>query len=50
MKFVEQKYSEDMHHVLAEELLLEEEPSEEQIKLINEKLTANTVFKKYLEK
>ena len=47
---MEQKYSEDMHHVLAEELLLEEEPSEEQIKLINEKLTANTVLKKIFGK
>ena len=50
LKFVEQKYSDDMHHVLAEELLLEEEPSEEQIKLINEKLTANTVLKKIFGK
>lgn len=50
LRFVEHKYPDDMHHLLAEELIEVETPSEEQIKLVNEKLTANTVLKKIFGK
>lgn len=46
LKFVEYKYSNDMHHLEAEEVLQVENPGEEQIKYVNDKLKANTVLKK----
>ncbi|WP_236355027.1 type I CRISPR-associated protein Cas8a1/Csx8 [Konateibacter massiliensis] len=46
LKFVEYYFSEDMHHMEILKRLKREEFSEEEIKAINEKLTANTVLKK----
>lgn len=50
LEFAEDYFVEDMHHVQAEHMLLKEEFSEEDIKAINEKLTANTVLKKLFSK
>lgn len=46
LKFVEYKYSDDMHHVVIENILQVSNPNEDQIKLVNDKLSANKVLKK----
>ena len=38
LEFVEHNYGEELHHKLVEDILLQEELSEEQIKILNEKL------------
>lgn len=48
--FVEYKYCQDMHHKVIEDILKEENPSDDQIKLVNEKLSANVVMKKVFQK
>lgn len=45
LKFVENKYSDDMHYRVVEGLLKKDEFTEEEIKFINEKLQANTIMK-----
>lgn len=44
--FVEREYPEDMHHVQAENILKAGNTDESSIKIVNEKLAANTVLKK----
>lgn len=46
LDFVEYKYGEELHHRAVENILSNEEITEEQLKLVNEKLVANTVMKK----
>ena len=51
LEFVEYNYGEELHHKLVENILLQEEFSEEQIKIVNEKLahkngSSNTIMKK----
>ena len=51
LEFVEHNYGEELHHKLVEDILLQEELSEEQIKIVNEKLanksgSSNTIMKK----
>ncbi|MBQ3422269.1 MAG: type I CRISPR-associated protein Cas8a1/Csx8, partial [Romboutsia sp.] len=50
LEFVESKYSEKLHHKLVESLLKQDEISEEQIKLVNDKLKANTIMKNKFSK
>lgn len=50
LKFVESKYGEEFHHKVVENILSNEEISDEQMKLINEKLSANTIMKKTFNK
>ena len=44
--FVEYYFYNDLHHTVIEDILQNEEFTEEQIKLVNEKLKANSVMKK----
>ena len=51
LEFVEYNYGEELHHKLVENILSQEEFSEEQIKIVNEKLanksgSSNTIMKK----
>lgn len=46
LDFVEYKYGEELYHKLGENMLNKEELSDEEIKLVNEKLSANTIMKK----
>lgn len=46
LDFVEYKYGEELHHRVVENILSNEEISDEQLKLVNEKLVANTIMKK----
>lgn len=51
LEFVEYNYGEELHHKLVENMLLQEELCEEQIKIVNEKLanksgSSNTIMKK----
>ena len=50
LKFVEYKYGEELHHKVIENILSSEEISEDQVKKINEKLSANTIMKKIFNK
>lgn len=50
LEFVEDKYSEDLHHKAVEHILSQTELSDEQIKLVNDKLKANTIMKKVFDK
>ena len=50
LEFVEYNYGEELHHKLVENILSQEEFSEEQIKIVNEKLanksgSSNTIMK-----
>ena len=45
LEFVENKYSDDMHHKVVEGLLKKAEFTDEEIKFINEKLQANDIMK-----
>lgn len=49
LSFVEHFYGEKLHHVVIENILKQPICTEEQIKLVNEKLKANTVFKKVMK-
>ncbi|BDR69774.1 type I CRISPR-associated protein Cas8a1/Csx8 [Clostridium tetani] len=46
LDFVEYKYGEELHHRVVENILSNEEITEEQLKLINEKLVVNIIMKK----
>lgn len=50
LEFVEYKYGEGLHHKIVENLLSKEELSDEEIKRVNEKLSANTIMKKIFGK
>lgn len=50
LEFVEYKYGQELHHKVVENILSNEEINDEQVKLINEKLSANTIMKKYFNK
>lgn len=45
LRFAEKYYEEKFHHVFVENMLFYDKFSEEEIKIINEKLTSNTVMK-----
>lgn len=49
-EFIETQYKDEMHHLIIEDILLNDSLSEEQIKLVNEKMIANTVLKKTFNK
>ena len=44
LEFVENKYTDKLHHKLVENILKQSEISDEQIKLVNDKLKANTII------
>lgn len=46
LEFVEYKYGEELHHKVVENILSNEEVNDVQVKIINEKLVANTIMKK----
>ncbi|MGY5218303.1 type I CRISPR-associated protein Cas8a1/Csx8 [Clostridium butyricum] len=46
LEFVEYKYGNDLHHKIAESILSNEEISDEQQKVVNDKLSGNTIMKK----
>lgn len=50
LEFVEYNYNEELHHKIIERKLSNDEFSEEQIKEINEKLSANSIMKKVFSK
>lgn len=50
LEFVEYKYGEELHHKAVENIISNEEINEEQIKRVNEKLSANTIMKKTFNK
>ena len=50
LEFVEEKYSEEFYHKVVEDILSNEEVSDEQVKLINEKLSANAIMRKTFNK
>lgn len=49
LMFVEHFYGEKLHHIVIENMLQQQMWSEEQMKLINEKLKGNTVLKKVMK-
>lgn len=50
LEFVEAKYGEEFHHKVVENILSNKEISDEQVKLINEKLSANIIMQKKFNK
>lgn len=50
IEFVEYKYGNELHHKKVESILSSENISESSIKLVNEKLVANTIMKKTFNK
>ncbi|MEG2869297.1 MAG: type I CRISPR-associated protein Cas8a1/Csx8 [Terrisporobacter sp.] len=50
LEFVEFNYGSDLHHKIVEDILLSDDISDEQVKLVNEKLVANTIMKKTFNK
>lgn len=50
LKFVEYKYGEELHHKVIENILAKSEITDEEVKLINEKLVANTIMKNTFKK
>lgn len=50
LEFVEYKYNDELHHTVIENILCNDELNDEQIKLVNEKLKANTIMKKKFNK
>ena len=50
LEFVEYKYGEELHHKVIENIISNDEISEEQVKIVNEKLSANTIMKKKFNK
>ena len=50
LKFAEDYFKDDMHHVKIEEILKEKNPTENQINIVNEKMKANTILKNIFKK
>lgn len=50
LEFVEDKYGQEFHHKIVENILSNEEITNEQIKIVNDKLVANTIMKKCFNK
>lgn len=50
LEFVEYKYGQELHHKVIESILANDEINNEQLKLVNERLIANTIMKKYFNK
>lgn len=50
LKFVEYKYGQELHHKVVETILANEEINDDQVKLVNDKLAANTIMKKCFNK
>lgn len=50
LRFVEEKYANEMHHRKIEELLKIPEPTDDQVKLVNEKMNGNSALKKVFKK
>lgn len=50
LDFVEYKYGEELHHKLIENIISNEEVTDAQVKIVNEKLVANTIIKKTFSK
>ena len=50
LEFVESKYKDELHHAIVENILANDYVNDEQIKLVNEKLVANTIMKKFFNK
>ena len=50
LRFVENFFADGMHHLILEDLLTQDDLTEEQIKLVNEKLNANSILKKVFGK
>ena len=50
LEFVEYYYGDKLHHVFVEKQLKKKEFSDDDIKLINEKLSGNTIMKKVFKK
>ena len=50
LEFVEYKYGQELHHKAIESILANEEINDDQVKLVNDKLVANTIMKKYFNK
>jgi len=50
LKFAESHYKGEFHHVIIERILSDDKISEEQTKLVNEKLTANKIMKEIFGK
>lgn len=46
LEFVEYKYKDELHHIMVENILSSDDETDKQIKLVNEKLVANTIMKK----
>jgi len=46
LDFVEYKYGEELHHKVVENILSKEDINDEEIKLLNDKLSANSIMKK----
>ncbi|MCD2503223.1 type I CRISPR-associated protein Cas8a1/Csx8 [Clostridium sp. NSJ-145] len=50
LKFIEYHYGEEFHHKIIENILTNDEISDEQVKVVNDKLSANIVMKKVFTK
>lgn len=50
LEFVEYKYGKELHHKVVENILSNEEINEDQVKVVNDKLVANTIMKKCFNK
>jgi CRISPR-associated protein Cst1 len=46
LEYIEDKYGSDLHHKIIEDILSQNDFSEEQIKTVNDKLSANSIMKK----
>lgn len=50
LNFVEYKYAEELHHKVIENILSKAVISDEEVKLVNDKIIANTIMKKIFDK
>lgn len=50
LEFIEYRYDQEFHHRVIENIFSNEEINEEQVKVVNDKLTANTIMKKCFSK
>ncbi|MEF9992352.1 MAG: type I CRISPR-associated protein Cas8a1/Csx8 [Peptostreptococcaceae bacterium] len=50
LQFIEYKYSGELHHTVVESILSSDDISDGQVKIVNEKLIANTIMKKHFNK
>ncbi|MEN8077528.1 type I CRISPR-associated protein Cas8a1/Csx8 [Clostridioides difficile] len=50
LEFVEYKYGQELHHKVVETILANDEINDDQVKLVNDKLAANTIMKKCFNK